>query len=251
MREDDGTQSPKPKPAAGESTIKPAVNKPHYHGHRQRLKERFLNTNGDGLADYELLELLLGMSIARRDVKPLAKELLRRFQGLSGVFNATPAQLQETNGIGESAAISLNVVRRAAIALLAEKSKEAPVMRNWENVISYCHAAMSHGKQEQLRLIFLNAKNKIIADEVQQTGTVNQTPIYPREVVKRALEIGASAVIMVHNHPSGDPTPSKADIELTEAVRKALALVDIQLHDHLVVGREGHSSLREMGLILQ
>ncbi len=221
---------------------------PHYHGHRQRLKQRFLE--GRSLADYELMELLLAQAIPRRDVKPLAKELIEKFGSFAGVLNASKQDLLSIKGVGESAAISIIIIREAARRLLQQKSQEYPVIRNWENVIDYCTVAMAGEKKEQLRLLFLNNKNRIIADEVQQVGTIDQTPIYPREVVKRALEVGASAVIMVHNHPSGDPTPSKADIELTEAVKKALALVDIRLHDHLVIAKEGHSSLKEMGLLL-
>jgi DNA repair protein RadC len=228
----------------------PADPPPHWHGHRQRLRERFVNAGPASLADYELLELLLFPALPRSDVKPLAKALIERFGGFAGVINADLAALQEIPGMGENTAIALKAIQAAIQRVLRAEVIERPVLSSWQGVLDYCHAAMAHGRIEEFRLLFLDRKNALIADEVQQTGTVDHTPVYPREVVKRALELGASAVIMVHNHPSGDPTPSKADIEMTRLVMAAAAPLGISVHDHLIVGRGGkHSSLKSLGLI--
>jgi DNA repair protein RadC len=226
----------------------PPSETPHFHGHRQRLRERFLNAGPAALADYELLELLLFPALPRADVKPLAKALLDRFGGFAGVINADIADLRRVPGLGETSAIAIKAIQAAIQRVLRAEVIERPVLSSWQGVLDYCHASMAHGKIEEFRLLFLDRKNALIADEVQQKGTVDHTPVYPREVVKRALDLGASAIIMVHNHPSGDPTPSKADIEMTREVAKALAVLGISLHDHLIVGRRGHASLRGLGL---
>jgi DNA repair protein RadC len=222
---------------------------PHYHGHRQRLRDRFLATGGDGMPDYELLEMLLTQAIPRRDVKPLAKELLARFGSFAGVIAADPERLLAVSGMGESAVAALKVVRAAAVRLLQQEAMGRDVIGSWDKLIDYCRAAMAHETVEQLRLLFLDRKNALIADEVQQRGTVDHTPVYVREVVKRALELGASALIIVHNHPSGDPTPSRGDIEMTQQVKDALDKIGIALHDHVVIGRRGHESFRAKGLL--
>jgi DNA repair protein RadC len=222
---------------------------PHYHGHRQRLRDRFLATGGDGMPDYELLEMLLTQAIPRRDVKPLAKELLARFGSFAGVIAADPERLLAVSGMGESAVAALKVVRAAAVRLLQQETMGRDVIGSWDKLVDYCRAAMAHETVEQLRLLFLDRKNALIADEVQQRGTVDHTPVYVREVVKRALELGASALIIVHNHPSGDPTPSRGDIEMTQQVKDALDKIGIALHDHVVIGRHGHESFRAKGLL--
>lgn len=223
--------------------------KPHYHGHRQRLRARFLDGGADALPDYELLELLLFQSRPRGDVKPLAKALIRRFETFAGVLAAQPAELAMVDGIGEASIVALKTVQAAALRMSRQELIDRPVISSWKKLLEYCHAAMAHEKIEQFRLLFLDGKNALIADEVQQRGTVNHTPVYTREVVKRALELGASAIVMVHNHPSGDPTPSKDDIAMTKEVAAAAEKLGIALHDHLIIGRKGHSSLKSMGLI--
>jgi DNA repair protein RadC len=227
----------------------PADPPPHWHGHRQRLRERFVNAGPASLADYELLELLLFPALPRSDVKPLAKALIERFGGFAGVINADLAALQEMSGLSETSAIALKAIQAAIQRVLRAEIVERPVLSSWQGVLDYCHAAMAHGRIEEFRLLFLDRKNALIADEVQQKGTIDHTPVYPREVVKRALELGASAIIMVHNHPSGDPTPSKADIEMTREVAKAARLLGIEVHDHLIIGQGKQTSLRGLGLI--
>lgn len=223
--------------------------RPHYHGHRQRLRDRFLATDGDGMPDYELLEMLLAQAIPRRDVKPLAKELVDRFGSFAAVISADPERLLAVAGMGETSVAALKVVRAAAVRLLRQEATGRDAIGSWERLLDYCRAAMAHETVEQLRLLFLDRKNVLIADEEQQRGTVDHTPVYPREVVKRALELGASALIIVHNHPSGDPTPSRGDIEMTSQVKDALEKIGIALHDHVVIGRKGHESFRAKGLL--
>ncbi len=223
--------------------------KPHYAGHRKRLRERLLKAGGDVMPDYELLELVLFMARPRGDVKPLAKALLKRFDSFAGVITAEPAHLAEVKGVGETTIGALKTIQAAAVRLVRDEVMDRPVLGNWQALIDYCRASMGHEKTERFRILFLNRKNVLIADEVQQKGTVDHTPVYPREAVKRALELGASALIMVHNHPSGDPTPSKADIEMTREVQAAGEKLGITLHDHVVVSKSGHSSFKAMGLL--
>lgn len=222
--------------------------KPHYLGHRERLRERFL-ADPDTLPDYEVLELLLASVIPRRDLKPLAKQLIDEFGGFAEVLAAAPAALERVKGVSATTAAYLKVVEHAAQRMLRLKVLERPVIASWDALLDYCTAAMARRPVEQFRLLFLDRKNALIADELQQEGTVDHTPLYPREVVRRALELHASAIIMVHNHPSGDPMPSKADIEMTRTVRDALRAVGITVHDHLVVGRKGHTSFKSVGLL--
>jgi DNA repair protein RadC len=223
--------------------------KPDYLGHRQRLRERFL-TGGDGaLADYELLELLLCQAQPRVDMKPAAKALLKRFGSFAGVMAATPAELQEVRGVGPAAAAIIKVVQACALRMAQQDVVRRDVIGSWKKLLDYCRMRMAEEKTEQFRLLFLDNKNAVIADEQQQRGTVNHTPVYPREVVKRALELGASAIILVHNHPSGDPTPSEDDIAMTKEVAAAAEKLGIAVHDHIVIGRKGHVSLRSMGYL--
>ena len=226
-----------------------AAEEPHYHGHRERLRDRFLEAGADALADYELLELLLFNVIPRRDVKPLAKRLIEKHGSFAEVLAAEPKALMEEPWITEIGAVLLKSVEAAAVRLARERVRGRPVISSWQALLDYCRAAMAQNKIEQFRLLFLDRKNVLIADELQQQGTVDHTPVYPREVVKRALELGASALILVHNHPSGDPTPSKADIEMTREIQRAAAPLGVTLHDHLVIGAAGHASFKSLGLL--
>lgn len=221
----------------------------HYHGHRDRLRTRYRDHGDTALADYEILELLLFRLIPRRDTKPIAKALLERFGTLAGVFGASPALLQEVKGIGEAVAFDLKLISTVAHRTLKSELKGKQVLASWSSVIDYCHAAMAHETREQFRILFLDKRNALIADEVQQTGTVDHTPVYPREVVKRALELSATALILVHNHPSGDPTPSRADIEMTKMIIDTAKPLGITVHDHIIIGKDGHASLKGLRLI--
>ena len=218
-------------------------------GHRNRLRKRFLQAGADSLHDYELLELLLFQAIPRRDTKPLAKALIKRFGSFSAVIQADPTALQEVKGVGGNVVIALKTVAAAVSLLTREEVLEKTVLGSWDRLLAYLRVKMAHEKKEQFRILFLDTKNTLIMDEVQQTGTVNHTPVYPREVIKRALELGATAIIMVHNHPSGDPTPSDADVEMTREVQDAGEKLGVMLHDHVIIARNGHTSLRSMGLI--
>jgi DNA repair protein RadC len=222
---------------------------PHYKDHRKRLRQRFLAGGADALPDYELLELLLTLAIPQKDVKPLAKSLIARFGSFNQVLTASPEALQEVDGIKEAAATALKVIQAAAQRLARQEVMNRPVLASWDKLLDYCHISLAHRDIEQFHLLFLDRKNVLIADEAQQRGTVDHTPVYPREVVKRALELNATAIIMVHNHPSGDPTPSRADIEMTKLVRDAAKAVGITLHDHLVIGKKGHASFKSMNLL--
>jgi DNA repair protein RadC len=218
-------------------------------GHRQRLRERFVRSKGQDLADYELIELLLFAAMPRRDVKPVAKALIKRFGSFAGVLDADYAELQKIDGIGEAAAVSLLAVRQAAVRLLQTDVMNQPVLSNWQSLMDYCRVSMGSSKTEQVRVLYLNRKNVLIADELQQEGTVDHTPVYPREVIKRALELSASAFILVHNHPSGDSTPSQADIEMTRELQGAGEKLGIALHDHVVVSKNGNTSFKTLGLL--
>ena len=223
--------------------------RPHYAGHRDRLRRRFLAAGPESLADYELLELLLFTAIPRRDVKPLAKQLLAQFGSFGAVLAADPAELQQRAGLGPGAVAMLKAVSASVVRMLREDVVGRPVLSSWDRLLSYLSVAMKYEKAEQFRLLFLDRKNALIADEVQQRGTVDHAPVYPREVVRRALDLHASAVILVHNHPSGDPAPSKADIDITQQIVKAAAAVNVTVHDHLIIGRGGHTSFKTLGLL--
>ncbi len=222
---------------------------PHYWGHRQRLRDRFLGGADEAMPDYELLELLLFFSIERIDTKPVAKALLQRFEGLAGVIHARSDQLAEFQGVNHHTITLFKAVRAMAARVVREEVCERPVFDNWDKLVAYLRAAMAHAMVEQFRLLFLDRMNVLIADEVQHQGTIDHTPVYPREVVRRALALDASALIMVHNHPSNHPAPSKPDIAMTREVGDALARVGILLHDHLIVSRRGHTSFRQLGLL--
>lgn len=221
----------------------------HALGHRERLRARFLKGDTSTLPDYEILEMILFGAKPRGDVKPLAKTLLKTFGSLKNVLQADVEKLKAVEGMGDASVVSLKVILEASCRLLYEEAIEAPILNQTQKVIDYCRSRMEGLEIEQFRLLFLDRKNKLIGDEVQQHGTIDHTPIFPREVVKRALEKGAGAIIMVHNHPSGDPTPSQADIDITNKVIKAARPLDIRIHDHIIIGRLGYTSLRERGLI--
>ena len=225
------------------------IEKPHYHGHRGRLRDRLLAGSHDALPDYELLEMVLLGAHARRDMKPLAKALLAKFGAFNDVIAAPPARLKEVDGVGDSVIAALKVVHAAANRFASGEVKRRPALSSWSAVLDYCRTAQAFADIEQFRILFLDKRNQLIADEVQQEGTVDHTPVYPREVVKRALELSATAIILVHNHPSGDPTPSAADIEMTKRIARAAEPLGVALHDHIIVGKDGHASLRGMKLI--
>jgi len=223
--------------------------KPHYLGHRDRLRQKFRESGSDALHDYELLELVLFRALPRKDTKPLAKDLISRFGSYSEVINAPEERLAEVDGVGDAVITELKLIRSAALRLMREEVMDRPVLDSWSSVLSYCRAAMGFEAKEQFRILFLDKRNRIIADEVQQEGTVDHTPVYVREVVKRALELSSTAIILVHNHPSGDPTPSRADIEMTRQIVEAARNLGITVHDHIIVGKDGHSSFRGLSLI--
>ncbi|MCF8496804.1 MAG: DNA repair protein RadC [Alphaproteobacteria bacterium] len=222
---------------------------PHYTGHRDRLRARFLQGGADALADYELLELILFAAIPRRDVKPLAKTLLARFSGLPGLMNAEIHDLLQVNGISESTAATLKALTAASHRALKQELMRKPVLNSWTRLMEYCHATMAHEKREHFRILFLNKKNELMGDEIQTSGTVDQTSAYPREIMKRALELGATALILVHNHPSGDPRPSQADVEMTRAIQRAADPFSITIHDHIIISRHGYTSFKSEGLL--
>src|SRR5580658_7575254 len=239
-----------PKPPRAPSRVADVAGEtPHYLGHRQRLRERLILAGSEALPDYELLEVLLFAGNPRGDTKPLAKDLLERFGGLAEVLSADPNALLAVPGLGEAGTAALKSVREAALRLLKAELQERPVIGAWDKLIDYCSATIAYGKVEEFHLLFLDRKNALIAHERQQRGTIDHTPVYPREVVKRALELSASALILVHNHPSGDPTPSKADIAVTRDIVKAAGPLGVTVHDHVIIGRGRHTSLRDMGLL--
>jgi len=223
---------------------------PHYLGHRERLRERFQRVGGDAFTDAELLEILLHVVIPRRDTKELAKSLLARFGSLSAVLSATSQRMREFAGLGEISISSLKVVQSVAQRFARDRLvPDMPILASWSALIDYCRSQMAFEGIEQLRILFLDKKNRLIADEVQQTGTVDHTPVYPREVIKRSLELSATAIILVHNHPSGDPAPSSADVQMTRAIAEIAKPLGITVHDHIIIGRSGHASLRGLKLI--
>jgi DNA repair protein RadC len=222
---------------------------PHYHGHRERLRARFREAGSEAVSDYELLELVLFRAIPQRDVKPLAKALIAKFGSFAEVVAAPPARLAEVKGLGDAAITELKVVHAAASRLARGQLQKRTVLSSWSTVLDYCRTAQAFADKEQFRVLFLDKRNQLIADELQQVGTVDHTPVYPREVVKRALELSATALILVHNHPSGDPTPSRADIQMTQAIVDVAKPLGIAVHDHIIVGKEGHASFKGLRLI--
>lgn len=223
--------------------------KPHYVGHRERLREKLLVRGDDSLADYELLELILMMALPRIDVKPLAKTLLARFKNFAGVLNASPEELMSVKGIKETIAATLKIIPAACVRMTKVEIIDTPVFNSWSKIQDYCFLKLAHKKNERFHILFLNIKLHLIADEEHQHGTVNHTPVYPREILSRALALNASSLILVHNHPSGDSKPSEGDIKITEELRKILKMSDISIYDHLIIGRQGIYSFRRHGLL--
>ena len=218
-------------------------------GHRERLRERLKSGGPEALPDYELLELVLFGAIARGDTKPLAKALIQKFGSFGGVINAPEPRLLEVKGVGDRVIAEFRMLRAATGRLSAQVVLDQPVLGSWKQVLDHCRAAMAHANREEFRILFLDKHNHLIADEVQSRGTIDHTPVYVREVVKRALEVSATAIILVHNHPSGDPTPSRADVDMTKQIITAAKPLGIAVHDHLIIARDGHASFRNLGLM--
>ena len=234
---------------ADTSDTRPPTETPHYLGHRERLRERFHGAGPDALSDYELLEMVLFAAQPRRDMKPLAKSLLKKFGSFAEVIHAPEARLREVKGVGDVTINGLKLIAAAASRIAKGELKQRTMLSSWNDVIDYCRTSMAFADKEQFRILFLDKRNQLIADEVQQTGTVDHTPVYPREVIKRALELSATAILLVHNHPSGDPTPSQADIQMTRAIIDIAGPLGIAVHDHIIVGKNGHASMKGLRLI--
>lgn len=226
-----------------------AEDKGDHQGHRARLRQRLATGGGAALLDHELIEYLLALAIPRRDTKPLAKALLREFGGVGGVLTADTEALRRQEGMGETSVAAIKIAHAAAIRLVQAQAAERPVLSNWQALLDYLHADMAHHAIERFRVLHLDTKNRLIRDEVMSEGSIDQAAVYVREVVKRALQLGSAALILVHNHPSGDPAPSRADIDITRAIAAAGKPLNIAVHDHLIIGIRGHASLRAQGLI--
>jgi DNA repair protein RadC len=243
-----GTAWLAPMPAKTDTDDQPAET-PHYHGHRMRLRERFHGAGPDALSDYELLEMVLFTAQPRRDMKPLAKQLLKTFGSFAEVIHAPEGRLKEVDGVGDATINAFKVIAAAASRIAKGQLKQRAMLSSWNDVIDYCRTTMAFADKEQFRILFLDKRNQLISDEVQQTGTVDHTPVYPREVIKRALELSATAILLLHNHPSGDPTPSQADIQMTKAIIDIAGPLGIAVHDHIIVGKNGHASMKGLRLI--
>ncbi|MCP4936614.1 MAG: JAB domain-containing protein [bacterium] len=236
-------------PTTTASPKEPTAPSPHFHGHRERLKQRLLDSDGEALADYELLEALLFRALPRRDTKPIAKELLLRFGSFSEVINASEGELRKIKWIKDAAIGEFALIKAATRRLLKTAVVKRPVLTSWAKVLDHCRAAMAFEPREQFRILFLDKRNRLILDEVQQTGTIDHAPVYVREICRRALEVNATALILAHNHPSGDPTPSRGDIEMTKEIVKIAGGLGISVHDHIIIAKEGHASFKGLGLI--
>jgi len=227
----------------------PARQPSYIRDHRARLRERFVQGGAGAMPDYELLEMVLFRANARADMKPLARRLIEAFGDFNRVLSAAPERLREVAGVGDSTVVELKLIEAAAQRLARARVMQRPVVSSWDALIDYCHTAMAHRETEQFRVLYLDRKNVLVADEAQAQGTVDHVPVYPREVIKRALDLNASALILVHNHPSGDPTPSRADIDMTRRIDEAARAMGIELHDHIIVGRSRELSFRAQGMI--
>lgn len=222
---------------------------PDNSGHRARLRRRLFEGGPDALLDHELIEYLLALAIPRQDTKPLAKALLHEFGGIAGLLTADAEALARVKGMGETSVAALKAAHAAALRLLRADVAERPVLANWQALLDYLRADMAHHGTERFRVLHLNSKNMLIRDELMSEGTIDEAAVYIREVVRRAIDLGSAALILVHNHPSGDPSPSRADIEITRRIADAAKGLGIAVHDHIIIGREGHASLRGQGLI--
>lgn len=232
-----------------EAVPKPGKQPSYIKDHRQRLRERFVSGGADAMPDYELLELVLFRAIPRQDVKPLARMLIETFGDFNAVLTARPGALTEVKGVGAAVVTELKIVEAAAQRLARSRVMQRHAISSWDALVDYCHTVMAHRDTEQFRILFLDTKNVLIADEEQAKGTIDHVPVYPREVVKRALELNAASIILVHNHPSGDPTPSSTDIEMTAQIANAAFALDIRIHDHLIIGKSRELSFRAEGLL--
>ena len=238
-----------PIPSGSRSTPPPPSERDHRRDHRSRLRHRFMEGGAAAMPDYELLELILFRALPRGDTKPLAKRLLKTFGDLNRVMAASPARIKDVNGAGQAVVEQLKIMEAVAHRMARAQVIQKPILSSWDSLLGYLQTAMAHQQIEQFRVLYLDRKNVLIADEEQGKGTVDHVPVYPREVVKRALELNASALILVHNHPSGDPSPSEADIEMTYAIRDAAQVLGIVLHDHLIIGKATELSFRSQGLL--
>jgi DNA repair protein RadC len=241
--------TPQPPMRARRSTEQPPEPAPHYHNHRERLRGRFSQAGPNALADYELLELLLFRIVPRRDTKPLAKALLARFGDLAGVLGASEGEIARVDGAGPSIALELKITQAVLERAAKAELRRQPVISSWTQLLSYCRASLAHATREQFRVLFLDVKNNLIADELLGEGTIDHAPVYPREVARRALELSAASAILVHNHPSGDPRPSAADVAITREVVAAAKAVGVAIHDHIVIGRDGAASMKALQLM--
>ncbi len=233
----------------GPKAREPESPDPGHSGHRARLRQRLLGHGGEALLDHELIEYLLALAIPRRDTKPLAKALLKEFGGIGGLFTAEPEALMRVNGMGETAAAAIKIGQAAALRLLRAQVAEQPVLGNWQALIDYLQADMAHHVIERVRVLHLNTRNMLIRDELISEGSIDEAAVHVREVIRRAIDLGSAAIILVHNHPSGDPAPSRADIDLTRQIAEAGKRLGITVHDHLIIGATGHVSLRAQGLM--
>ena len=222
---------------------------PDHAGHRARLRQRLLDRGGEGLLDHELVEYLLALAIPRRDTKPLAKALLAEFGGIGGLFTADADALMRVSGMGETSAAALKIVQASALRMLRAEASTQPILASWQALTDYLHVDMAHRATERVRVLHLNTRNMLIRDEVMSDGSIDEAAVYVREVIRRAIDLGSAGIILVHNHPSGDPAPSRADIDITRKVAEAGKRLGISLHDHIIIGASGHSSLRAMGLL--
>lgn len=243
------TEASLPLFAAGVAAPVSAPRPSYIADHRKRLRERFMQGGAAAMPDYELLEMVLFRANARADMKPLGRRLLETFGDFNGVLSAPPDRLREVTGVGDAVIAELKLIEAAAQRLARARVMDRPVLGSWHALIDYCHTAMAHRQTEQFRVLYLDRKNVLIADEAQAQGTVDHVPVYPREVVKRALELNATALILVHNHPSGDPTPSRADISMTREIEQAAAALGIAIHDHIIIGRSTELSFRATGYL--
>jgi DNA repair protein RadC len=227
----------------------PELSKELNRGHRERLRKRLLEGGGDQLLDHEVIEYLLALAIPRRDTKPLAKQLITHLGGISGLLTADAETLLKQPGMGETAAAAIKIVQTAALRLISAPIHEMPILASWQALLDYLRADMAHLKTERVRTLFLDTKNRLIRDEIASEGSIDQAAIYTREVIRRALDLGAAAVILVHNHPSGDSAPSRQDISMTREIIEAGKRLGIAVHDHIIIGMDGHKSMRGMGLL--
>lgn len=225
------------------------LQQPHYLGHRQRLRDKLLNNGSEALADYELLELVLSIAIPRRDVKPLAKELINTFKTFGGVITANQSDLKQVKGVGDTVIATLKIIEASQIKTLKDKIENTSIISSWTELIDYCKLNIGNKDTEEFHILYLNTKCHLIKDETHSTGTINTSSVYPREILKEVLKIGATSIIIVHNHPTGDTTPSKADIQITNKIKETLKTIDVSLHDHLIVAKGNYISFKMLGLL--